>query len=89
MSKSGHTNICVLVSEVASVTGPPSTLDNHNICGYTVAQIIVLFIVVLDPRTKEWLKQSVDPVFGFPQFVRFSWSTTDKVLDQKAVAVKW
>jgi ribonuclease H2 subunit A len=42
-----------------------------------------------DPQTKEWLEQCVDPVFGFPQFVRFSWSTIDKILERKAVTVKW
>lgn len=34
-----------------------------------------------DPKTKQWLQHNLDPVFGFPDFVRFSWSTTKKILD--------
>uniref|UniRef100_A0A4W3H7N9 Ribonuclease n=1 Tax=Callorhinchus milii TaxID=7868 RepID=A0A4W3H7N9_CALMI len=42
-----------------------------------------------DPKTKEWLSSNVDPVFGYPQFVRFSWSTAQVILDSKAVPVHW
>ncbi|XP_061083308.1 ribonuclease H2 subunit A [Conger conger] len=42
-----------------------------------------------DPKTKSWLQKYLDPVFGYPQFVRFSWSTTRTLLDDKAVAVHW
>ncbi|XP_053152966.1 ribonuclease H2 subunit A isoform X2 [Hemicordylus capensis] len=42
-----------------------------------------------DPKTKEWLSQSLDPVFGYPQFVRFSWSTAQIILESKAVPVHW
>jgi ribonuclease H2 subunit A len=35
-----------------------------------------------DPSTKAWLKNSFDPVFGFPTVVRFSWSTARKMLMQ-------
>ncbi|XP_061472715.1 ribonuclease H2 subunit A isoform X1 [Rhineura floridana] len=42
-----------------------------------------------DPKTKEWLIQSLDPVFGYPQFVRFSWSTAQIILESKAVPVCW
>lgn len=49
-----------------------------------------LFVLVcLDPKTKSWLLKYVDPVFGYPQFVRFSWSTAQTLLDSKAVAVHW
>ena len=34
-----------------------------------------------DQVTKDWLKSNFDPVFGFPQFVRFSWSTAEKFID--------
>ncbi|KAH0629652.1 hypothetical protein JD844_011883 [Phrynosoma platyrhinos] len=40
-------------------------------------------------KTKEWLTQSLDPVFGYPQFVRFSWSTAQIILENKAVPVHW
>ncbi|XP_052362583.1 ribonuclease H2 subunit A [Oncorhynchus keta] len=42
-----------------------------------------------DPKTKAWLLKELDPVFGYPQFVRFSWSTTQTLLDSKAVTVHW
>ncbi|XP_002734939.1 ribonuclease H2 subunit A-like [Saccoglossus kowalevskii] len=42
-----------------------------------------------DPATKQWLSNVMEPVFGFPRFVRFSWSTADKILEEKAVPVYW
>ncbi|KAL2076488.1 hypothetical protein ACEWY4_027915 [Coilia grayii] len=42
-----------------------------------------------DPKTKSWLLKYLDPVFGYPQFVRFSWSTAQSLLDSNAVAVHW
>ncbi|WPT11755.1 Ribonuclease H2 subunit A [Picochlorum sp. SENEW3] len=41
-----------------------------------------------DPKTKEWLSRSMDPIFGYDQAVRFSWGTVDKIL-QKGVVVDW
>ncbi|KAJ7284999.1 ribonuclease H2 subunit A [Mycena rebaudengoi] len=42
-----------------------------------------------DPRTQAWLKNSIDPVFGFPRLVRFSWSTVKVLLEKNAAAVEW
>ncbi|KAM3623088.1 uncharacterized protein V6R79_006820 [Siganus canaliculatus] len=42
-----------------------------------------------DPKTKAWLQKYLDPVFGYPQFVRFSWSTAQTLMDSKGVAVHW
>ncbi|XP_062405571.1 ribonuclease H2 subunit A [Sardina pilchardus] len=42
-----------------------------------------------DPKTKSWLLKYLDPVFGFPQFVRFSWSTAQTLLDSNAAPVHW
>ncbi|TDL16573.1 ribonuclease HII [Rickenella mellea] len=42
-----------------------------------------------DPKTQAWLKQSVDPTFGFPSIVRFSWTTVKVALEKEAHAVKW
>lgn len=28
-----------------------------------------------DPKTKEWLQLNKDPVFGYPNLIRFSWGT--------------
>ncbi|KAI5725840.1 hypothetical protein M8J77_020754 [Diaphorina citri] len=41
-----------------------------------------------DPVTKKFLTENIDPVFGFPQLVRFSWSTASKILKEKAVLVE-
>ena len=42
-----------------------------------------------DPKTKAWLRKHVDPVFGFPQFVRFSWRTAQSILESEAEDVTW
>ncbi|KAF8808714.1 ribonuclease HII [Phlegmacium glaucopus] len=42
-----------------------------------------------DPNTQAWLKTAVDPVFGFPSIVRFSWTTVKVILDKSAHPVKW
>lgn len=33
-----------------------------------------------DPVTKKWLVDNIDPVYGYPSIVRFSWKTVDDVL---------
>ncbi|XP_017493302.1 PREDICTED: ribonuclease H2 subunit A-like, partial [Rhagoletis zephyria] len=38
-----------------------------------------------DPKTKDFLKKAFDPLFGFPTFVRFSWSTITKIMEEKAI----
>ncbi|XP_068236695.1 ribonuclease H2 subunit A-like isoform X1 [Palaemon carinicauda] len=42
-----------------------------------------------DAVTKNFLMNSLDPVFGFPGLVRFSWSTAEKILEEKCVPVLW
>lgn len=42
-----------------------------------------------DPATKSWLHTNLQNVFGFPQLIRFSWSTCDKLLEENAVHVRW
>nr|CAH0100650.1 unnamed protein product [Daphnia galeata] len=42
-----------------------------------------------DPTTKKFLAQNIDLVFGFPQLVRFSWSTSEQILKSKGVTVEW
>lgn len=42
-----------------------------------------------DEETKQWLQRSCDPVFGLPRFARFSWSTTQHLLKERAAAVTW
>lgn len=43
-----------------------------------------------DPNTKQFLSKCMQPVFGFPTFVRFSWSTIPKLIkDQNGAVVQW
>lgn len=54
---------------------------------YEVAQTCVFGCI--DPTTKKFLAKNIDPVFGFPQLVRFSWSTSEQILKTKGVSVEW
>ena len=36
-----------------------------------------------DPVTKKWLQNNFDPVFGFPNIVRFSWATITNYFEEK------
>lgn len=49
----------------------------------------ILLSVFSDPKTKAWLLRYLDPVFGYPQLVRFSWSTAQTLMDSKGVTVHW
>ena len=42
-----------------------------------------------DPKTKQWIKENIDKVFGFPNLVRFSWKPCHSALDKHAHPVKW
>lgn len=42
-----------------------------------------------DPVTKKFLVDHCDSVFGFPQLVRFSWSTSENALKETAYHVEW
>eukprot|EP00076_Gallus_gallus_P012251 XP_015129309.2 ribonuclease H2 subunit A isoform X1 [Gallus gallus] len=42
-----------------------------------------------DPKTKEWLRRNLQPVFGFPGLVRFSWGTAQELLRHGGVPVTW
>ncbi|GFO25809.1 ribonuclease [Plakobranchus ocellatus] len=42
-----------------------------------------------DPKTKQFLQASFDKVFGFPSFVRFSWSTAAIIIEKDGVSVEW
>lgn len=41
-----------------------------------------------DARTVTWLKQNIDPVFGWGNECRFSWSTAKELLEGKTAQVK-
>jgi ribonuclease H2 subunit A len=38
-----------------------------------------------DPLTVKWLHDHVHPVLGFPDIVRFSWSSSARILEEKAI----
>lgn len=42
-----------------------------------------------DPTTKKWLKGNMDPVFGFPSLIRFSWKTTTTSLEDQGALTVW
>jgi ribonuclease H2 subunit A len=42
-----------------------------------------------DPKTKKWMENNSDPVFGYPNLVRFSWKTTTNFLKGKVCTLKW
>lgn len=43
-----------------------------------------------DPNTKAFLANCMQNVFGFPTFVRFSWSTIPKLIQaQNGAVVRW
>lgn len=44
----------------------------------------------VDPNTKKFLRDYRDPLFGFPNFVRFSWQTVKTILDNKeCIECEW
>ncbi|KAJ7601758.1 ribonuclease H-like domain-containing protein [Mycena polygramma] len=42
-----------------------------------------------DPKTKTWLRNSIEPIFGLPKIVRFSWSTVKVLLEKEGKSVEW
>ncbi len=47
------------------------------------------FLTHTDPVTQRWLTATLDRVFGWPDIVRFSWSTAERLLESDAVRVQW
>ncbi|WVR07635.1 ribonuclease HII [Kwoniella sp. DSM 27419] len=42
-----------------------------------------------DPKTQAFLKDGLDPVFGYKGIVRFSWATVKVLLDKQGEECKW
>ena len=42
-----------------------------------------------DEKTKAWLRKHSDPVFGFPDIVRFSWAPAKKLMDEVCTPCEW
>ena len=42
-----------------------------------------------DAVTKKFLRDNLDPVFGFPSIVRFSWKTAETLIEEKCVKMEF
>merc|ERR1712183_956708 len=42
-----------------------------------------------DQKSIDWMRKNFDPVFGFPQFVRFSWGTAKKIIEKNGVGLEF
>lgn len=42
-----------------------------------------------DPRTQAYLRENIDPIFGYKGIVRFSWATVKVLLEKQALECKW
>lgn len=42
-----------------------------------------------DPKTQAYLKDNVDPVFGYKGAIRFSWATVRVILEKQGVECRW
>ena len=42
-----------------------------------------------DQKSIDWMRRYFDPVFGFPQFVRFSWGTAKKMIETNGVGLEF
>lgn len=42
-----------------------------------------------DPKTQAYLRDSIDPVFGYKGAVRFSWATVKVLMEKQGVECKW
>lgn len=72
--------------------GRKRNTDNEALTIFSITKDFKLqkmFFFLLDPKTKRFLSDSMDKVFGFPQFVRFGWSTASVMLQKSAVDVQW
>ena len=42
-----------------------------------------------DPKTKNWLRNHVDKLFGLPTFARLSWGTATELMAKECYDVSW
>ncbi|KAG0007112.1 Ribonuclease H2 subunit A [Modicella reniformis] len=68
----------VLRHWVFSETGIESTISRQFGSGYPS-----------DPKTVAWLRSNMDPIFGYPNIVRFSWQTCKTLLEASGKTVRW
>lgn len=67
----------------------PTWRENRSEQRDLAIRVVLSFCTVfsLDPTTKAFLANCIHPVFGFPTFIRFSWSTIPKLIQEKNGAV--
>lgn len=51
---------------------------------FTLTTFHIALIYFTDPLTKKFIREQIDNVFGYPLIVRFSWSTAELMLQEKA-----
>lgn len=56
---------------------------------FTSLQISLKKFKNLDPATKKFLQESVDPVFGYSGLVRFSWKTAETIIEKQCVPMEF
>lgn len=44
---------------------------------------------IVDPKTQAFLRQHIDPVFGYRGITRFSWATVKVLLEKEAASTTW
>jgi hypothetical protein len=42
-----------------------------------------------DPKTKNWLRQNTDNLFGLPSFARLSWQTAADIIEKNCLKITW
>lgn len=65
-------------------SGYPGGKRKSNIFGF-----LFHYLIWIDPQTKQFLIECIDKIFGFPKFVRFSWSTASTMIESKCIKVTW
>ena len=75
------------IQEVGSLSS--SSFGSHTELLSLPVAILRTLMSVVDPQTVKWLAANLDPVFGFPSVVRFSWQTAQKLLEERAAKVSW
>ncbi|KAI9324064.1 ribonuclease H2 [Zopfochytrium polystomum] len=51
--------------------------------------IRLIITQTIRPKHTKWLKENLDPVFGYPSIIRFSWSTAAKMMQDRGIPVHW
>lgn len=76
--------------EVQHYQFPENITDRNYGSGYFAGHIRFAFLhLISDPTAKKWWANQVETVFGFPEFVRFSYKPSLMAMEKGSVKVKW